>query len=116
MRCDLDAFASTPPAVGRALREVGVDRAAWASDGPFSSLGSQWSPTFSYECLSEENAVRCARSPSPYVSTAESCVFDQVSCAFFGDRFRVDGSSSSAGIGPHLRQGVTRKSGGAPVG
>ena len=45
------------------------------SDGPGSSFGSQWSPTFSKLCLSDAYAVRCARSPSPYCSTAESWVF-----------------------------------------
>ncbi len=33
-------------------------RAAWASLGPFFSLGSQWSPTFSNECFSEASAIR----------------------------------------------------------
>jgi hypothetical protein len=61
IRCVLDALASTPAAVGRDLREDGVERDAWASDGPFRLLGSQWSPTFSNECLSAANAVRWAR-------------------------------------------------------
>ena len=63
------------------------------------------------EAASDANAVRCARSPSPYVSTAASCVFDQVSCAFFGDRRSVPGISSRAGIsGSPPRAGGRRRS------
>src|SRR6185369_222140 len=98
IRCALDALASTPPAVDRDPRDAGVDRAACLSDGPLRPLGSQWSPTFSNECFSAANAVRCARWPSPYSFTAESCALDQVSCAFFGERCRVDGSSLLAGM------------------
>src|SRR6185437_17084111 len=98
IRCALDAFASTPPAVARDRREDGAERAACGSEGPLRSLGSQWSPTFSYECLSAENAVRCARSPSPYSSTAESCAFDQMDCACFGERLMVSGISFDAGM------------------
>src|SRR6185503_7403620 len=117
IRCALDAFASTPPAVARDRREDGAERAACGSEGPLRSFGSQWSPTFSYECLRAENAVRCARSPSPYVCTAESCVFAQVSCAFSGERRRVDGSSSLAGIRRHLRSGgIPAERPRAPVG
>src|SRR5688500_16650140 len=91
--CALDALASTPPAVLPPLRAAGPLLAAWLSEGPFSFFGSQWSPTFSNECFSESNAVRCARSPSPYCSTAESWVLPHVSCAFLGERCRVDGMS-----------------------
>ena len=51
------------------------------------------SPTFSYECLTAAKAVRWARSPSPYCSTALSCVLAYVRWAFRGDRFNVDGKS-----------------------
>src|SRR6185437_11109745 len=95
-RCFLLAFASTPPAVG--LSELRLPVAACSSDGPFFFLGSQWSPTFSNSCLSAENAVRCARSPSPYSSTAESCAFDQMDCACFGERLMVSGISFDAGM------------------
>jgi hypothetical protein len=95
------AEASTPPRVRDGdRRAAGPPRAACSSDGPFLPFGSQWSPTFSYECFSEENAVRCARSPSPYVWTAESCVFAQVSWAFFGERRTVEGISLRAGMVP----------------
>ena len=46
---------------------------------------------WSRECLSAANAVRCARSPSPYSSTAWSWVLTYVSCAFFGERLIVLG-------------------------
>src|SRR5688500_5621094 len=47
-RCSLVALASTPPWVGvLEARALGPLLAAWASDGPLPSLGSQWSPTFS---------------------------------------------------------------------
>src|SRR5207248_1321420 len=45
------------------------------SDGPFSSFATQRSPTFSYEFLSAANAVRWARSPSPYSTSAFSSTF-----------------------------------------
>ena len=86
------------PRTSRAGAAGTVPPATSGSDGPGSSLATQRSPTFSNECFSDANAVRCARSPSPYVSTAASCVLDQVSCAFFGDRCSVPGSSSFAGM------------------
>ena len=43
-RCAFDAFASTPPFV---VVPPGPPCSAPSSDGPFSSFGSQWSPTFS---------------------------------------------------------------------
>src|SRR6266487_3350464 len=101
IRWDLEALASTPSAVSAGRRLA--PRAACSSLGPFCFLGSQWSPTFSYECLSEANAVRWARSPSPYVSTAESCVSLQISWACLSLRLMVLGSSSRAGIAFHLR-------------
>jgi hypothetical protein len=61
-------------------------------------LSSQWSPTFSWVCLREANAVRWARSPSPYWSTAASWVLPQVSRAFFDERATVEGMSFLAGI------------------
>jgi hypothetical protein len=61
-------------------------------------LSSQWSPTFSWACLREANAVRWARSPSPYWSTAASWVLPQVSRAFFDERATVEGMSFLAGI------------------
>src|SRR5699024_5312703 len=48
-------------------------------------------------CLRAEKATRCARSPSPYSSTALSCALIQVRCAFFGDLRRVSGSSLAPG-------------------
>src|SRR5829696_1868256 len=95
IRCSLLAFASTPPAV---FAFVSRPPAALASLGPFFAFGSQWSPVFSNECFTAANAVRCARSPSPYSSTAESCVLAYVSCAFFGDRLSVLGMSLRAGM------------------
>jgi hypothetical protein len=67
---------STPPNVsaGRS-RAFGPLCLAWGSEGPFSSFGSQWSPTFSKECLTALNAVRCAAAPSPYCSSALASVF-----------------------------------------
>ena len=50
---------STPPWVdfGR-LRAAALLRCLdCASDGPFSSFSSQWSPTFSNECLTADHAV-----------------------------------------------------------
>src|SRR5215210_3330418 len=92
------ALASTPPAVRPALRLPGPVFSARSSDGPFSAFCSQWSPTFSCVCFSDANAVRCARSPSPYWSTAESCVLPHVSCAFLGERWTVEGMSFLAGM------------------
>src|SRR3954454_3947700 len=98
IRCSLVALASTPPAVLPPLRALAPFFSACLSEGPFLSFFSQWSPTFSKLCLRAENAVRCARSPSPYSFTAESWALLQVRCAFFGERSRVEGSSSFAGI------------------
>src|SRR3954451_18155338 len=98
IRCSLVALASTPPAVLPPLRALAPFFSACLSEGPFLSFFSQWSPTFSKPCLRAENAVRCARSPSPYSFTAASWAFIQVRCAFFGDRSSVEGSSSFAGI------------------
>jgi hypothetical protein len=68
--------ASTPPALSRFdSRAARPDFAACASDGPLWSFGSQWSPTFSKECLSEAKAVREARSPAPYSRSAAVSVF-----------------------------------------
>jgi hypothetical protein len=97
-RCSLLALASTPWAV---LPERSV---APLSDGPFACFDSQWSPIFSNECLSAANAVMCARRPSPYSLTAESCALIHVFCAFFGERMMVDGSSLTAGMSIHLLQ------------
>src|SRR5690606_5379352 len=72
--------------------------AARGSDGPFDSFSTQRSPDFLNECLRAEKAVRCARSPSPYDSTAESCAFAHVRCAFAGERFSVLGSFSRPGM------------------
>src|SRR3954453_9587727 len=94
-RCFLLALASTPPAVGRS---VSTPPAACSSLGPRCSFGSQWSPTFSNECLSDDIAVRCARSPSPYCSTALSSVSAYVSWACLEDRLMVLGRFSRAGM------------------
>src|SRR5581483_2335165 len=89
----------TPPAVGLGCsRASGPRLAAWSSDGPLCSLGSQWSPTFSNECLSESYAVRWARSPSPYCSTALSWVLAHVRWALADDRLMVPGISFSVGM------------------
>src|SRR3954451_10236430 len=114
MRCDLLALASTPPAVGPPRRAADPPFAAWLSDGPDRSFGSQWSPTFSCVCLSAANAVRWARSPSPYCSAAESWVAPHVSRAFLPDLATVDGWSFdpelrdffAAGMTDHLGDGV----------
>ena len=45
---------------------------ARGSEGPFWSLGSQWSPRFSKLCLSAAYATRWARCSSPYSSVAAS--------------------------------------------
>src|SRR5829696_9075008 len=74
-RCFLEAFASTPPAVGRS---VSTPPSACWSDGPRRSFGSQWSPTFSCVCFRALKATRCARSSSPYCSAAESCALAKV--------------------------------------
>ena len=57
---------STPPKVssGPVARRGAAPRAACGSDGPFSSFSSQWSPTFSKECLTADHAVRWARAVS----------------------------------------------------
>ena len=91
-------YTSTPPALCEPRRAARPPFAACGSDGPLWSLGSQWSPTFSNECFTAENAVRWARSPSPYVSAALSCVLIQVSCAFLGERFSVPGRASRPGM------------------
>jgi hypothetical protein len=62
IRCFFEAFASTPPAVGRSVLRPGP--AACLSEGPLRPFGSQWSPTFSWVCFSAEKAVRRTRSPS----------------------------------------------------
>src|SRR5690625_60477 len=99
-RWSLLAFSSTPPAVSRSGpgRLPACGFFAWGSDGPLLCLGTQWSPCFSYWCLTADMATRWARSPSPYSSTALSCASIQVRCAFFGDRRKVSGSSSTPGI------------------
>ena len=75
-RVGVDPAGGRPAAAGRGtgLLRLGVRRA-------LPSLCSQRSPTFSWVCLRAANAVRWARSPSPYWSTAESCVLPQVSRA-----------------------------------
>src|SRR5215217_8602876 len=90
-RCFLEAFASTPPAVGRS---VSTPPSACSSEGPGRSLGSQRSPTFSCVCLSALKATRCARCSSPYCSAAESCALAKVLWALASDRCSVLGSSS----------------------
>ena len=87
----MEAFASTPPAVSS---ELSPPCSALASDGPFSSLGSQWSPTFSWVCFTAAHAVRAARDSSWYSSSAESYACANVSCAFSSERRSVDGISS----------------------
>src|SRR4051794_27335443 len=67
-RWALLALASTPPSVFQPRPVCSAD----SSLGPFLPLGSQWSPTFSNPRLSEEKAVRAARSPLPCSSAAES--------------------------------------------
>jgi len=61
-------------------------------------LGTQRSPAFSKECFRAANAVRCARSPSPYSRTALSWVFIHVRWALDGDRLIVLGITSRAGM------------------
>ena len=73
-------------------------RFARGSDGPRRRFGTQRSPTFSKECLSAANAVRWARSPSPYSLTALSWAFAHVRCASFGERLIVSGISVRVGI------------------
>lgn len=103
------ALASTPPAVLLGLRRADTPlRAACLSDGPLWSFDSQWSPTFSKLCLSDANAVRRGRSPSPYSFIAESYVFAQVRCAFFDERATVLGIALRAGIGCSLPCGFAR--------
>ena len=87
----MEAFASTPPAVSSLLSPP---FSALASDGPFSSLGSQWPPTFSWVCFTAAHAVRAARDSSWYSSCAESYACANVSCAFSSERRSVDGISS----------------------
>ena len=67
---------STPPNVSPLpARFSAVEPFDRGSDGPFSSLSSQWSPTFSATCLTDAQAVRCARASSPsYCSSALSRV------------------------------------------
>jgi hypothetical protein len=60
LRWVLDAVASTPPR-SAGIRDEGVDRDAWLSGAPCFFFGLPVSPTFSNECLSGANAVRCAR-------------------------------------------------------
>ena len=66
---------STPPwvAFGR-LRFAALDCLDCGSEGPRSSLVSQWSPTFSNEYLTADQAVWCARASLWYCSSAESSV------------------------------------------
>src|SRR5690606_12927602 len=68
------------------------------SDGPLRSFGIQRPPCFLNVRLSAANAVRWARSPSPYRSTALSCALTHVRCAFEGERRSVDGISFCPGI------------------
>src|SRR5215207_1658170 len=69
-----DLLALIPPAVWPPERAARPPLAACLSDGPFSSLSSQWSPFFSATCLTAANAVRCARSSLSYSSCALSSV------------------------------------------
>ena len=68
--------ASTPPYVSpRPSCAAAPDCSARGSDGPYSSLGSQWSPFFSATCFTEAHAARWARSSLSYCSCALSSVF-----------------------------------------
>lgn len=91
-------------------RAAAPDFAACLSDGPLRFFSTERSPRFSNECSSAANAVRCARSPSPYVSTAESCAFIHVRVAFSDARRSVEGSSLRAGIADLLRAIGTARS------
>src|SRR5262249_34994279 len=57
-------------------------------------------------CLSEAKAARRARSPSPYCSTATSCVLANVRCAFDPERFSVPGSSERRTLSPFANFGI----------
>lgn len=59
------------------------------------------------ECFSAAKAVRRARSPSPYVSTAASWALIHVSWAFLGNRSMVEGSSCFPGMTFSSWQGHT---------
>src|SRR5690348_8313563 len=98
-RASLSVRATLPPAVGARgssvdLRRVVGPRAACGSDGPLRALRTQRSPCFWYSCLSAANATRCARPPSPYVSTALSCAFFHRRLACGSERSIVLGIST----------------------
>ena len=51
----MEALASTPPAVSPC--GSGPPSSEASSEGPFSGLGSQWSPTFSWVCFTAAQAI-----------------------------------------------------------
>src|SRR5829696_410068 len=91
-----------PPRVGPLRRAAAPVFSACASEGPYSSFSSQWSPFFSATCLTDAHAVRWARSSESYCSSAASSVFAYVRWTLRGERFRVLGRSSSRSIGAML--------------